>query len=343
MLLKGDLNWRGEVQPQVPVNVDKVLEDSALTSVLSFAIPLSNVVSSATGAENVDGRAIARQLRFGPADRAAQLQLLIGATALRRLSGQVDLSLKIRATFSPPYEEDEDWALRSLFQDQVSFALQPADPSLVNIDPRGVFPATDLKQVSYSNSVTWTVEGGFDSGGGSVKAGRSTQVSASSEEKDFDLKKHSVASTGRVEWVSRMRNLYSGSQPDSEGYDAHNPLSIVVRGPFTTSLDDPPQAAKSDLDLEFHAAYTGIPSDFSSRQVSFEFEARQRLMYARVAGRSGPSFARVGGKALVVPFYVIYRGRFTLDLAQRAFRLDDGATVGYNCTAQVPADPFQIA
>lgn len=345
ILLDGELNWRGAVQPEVPANASQVLQNSTAETVLSVLSPVSNVISNATGAANVDGRTIASQLRFVRADRPAELQLLVQATALRRTSGLVDVSLKTRAAFSAPYRDNDadndPWSLRSMFQDQVSFAVWPADPSLVNINPSGVSPSTNLKEVSYSNSVTWSVGAGFQADGGSVSADYSTEVSADAKASDFELSKSSSASTGRVEWVAQMRNLYSGSQPDTEGYDPQNALSIVVRGPFTTWLESPPAAAQRDLDLEFLAGYTSASSDLASRQVNFAFEARQRLIHAQVVGRSGPSWARVGGKALVVPYHVIYRGSFTLDLAAHAFRNDGGVTTGYNCKAQVPPDPFQ--
>lgn len=337
LLLQGDLTCRGDVQPQVPTNTADVVERSDSSSPPPFWLGLLGGAAAmaiqrvAPGLSNSGGQNLAPELTFGPAGPHAQVELLMEVAALQRSDGLVDIGLKTSATFTPAYSDDGNPDVRSLFQDQVSFRIWPADPSLVNINPLGVAPQTDEGQVAYNDSVTWTVGGGFEvnaSGpSANIRADYSTQVSASSVANDFGLEKSSDTVTGALQWVASMRNLYSGNQPDTQGYDPDNPLSIVDNGAFTKSLKDPPPIAKADLDLVFHAAYTSIPPDFASRQISFQFETRQRLMYDQV----------VGSTALAIPYWVICQGSLTLDLSAHTLRYDGGQTTGYNCMARLPA------
>lgn len=321
---------KGYVQSKVPSNL------SILNSGGSFTFFTMGL--NATGILNQDAKKFAEQLTYTDSRRLAGTTMFCEAYVLERESGSLDLAVKVKAVFTPGYEEDTLAERRSQYQDEVSFSITPRDSAHIDIDHRSVVPMTAINTVNYSNAVTWSAQVGFQAGkegSGSAGAGFATEASASVDKSDFGIERQTNPQLNRLTWRSAMRNVYNGEQADPGGYAS--PSSMIVSGAFTTWLRNPAAAARADLDLEFVATYNLKGHDVRSKRIILDLQAEQRLMHAESVGRWGASTARVAGVGIVVPSLVEVKGEIVIDLSTRTITIARTSQLAYTMKEMIDA------
>lgn len=259
------------------------------------------------------------------AGRNAGHNMSFNVVALRRDDNTVDITVKAHASYITSYKEAEDDPAhkRSMFRDSAAFSLgaptisgEPGPHPEITMDPASLVPATAVKSVSYSYTNSWSINGGFKGGvssqGGaadaSISGGYSFSVTASTTREDFDMARTTTQplATG---WMSNLQTMYNYSQP--EPYRVDNLNSIIGHTIFVNWVNEVPQAARSDLDLEYMAAYSvrgRLPNE-----IRIPVQLAQRLLHAEVNGRWGADGAKVGGLPSVLPNMVITKGTIVVD------------------------------
>lgn len=355
VLLQGSGMAKGMVTPDIPANVPQL---GGFLGAIS-GIPIYADIKGLMALFGIPGEALSsdvlkgflNRLAFKPGKKKVGVQSDVMAAVLEKEDGEINFAFHIANSFhNAGYEQNIRGyhPIRSLYQDQVRFNIRPKDISLVEPNHRGTMPKTDMQEANYSNSTTWNTKIGFSGDVGisgktpSVKFGISGEfsfsfaVTAGTSMKDFDMAKVSEDETKTIGWISRMRNIYlaGSNQPTGHGYNPDDPYSLVVNGAFTKWFNDPALAAKSDLDLEFLAAYKSVDPDIRNKVVVFEFSTIQRLIHAEIVGRWGIPRLEVGGAAAVIPYYVYNTGVIEIDMRNRRMEVKEKSCKGYNLKQQ---------
>lgn len=348
VLLEGAGSVKALIKPSMPANLPQLGAFLGVLNGLPYGVSVK-LIAQALGGENITNemlKGFLRNLKFRAAEKEAGVQADIQVVALEKSDGNVNFGIRVHNNYQTAYVESigSYHPYRSLFQDQVRFRIWPKDSAQVEIDHSGSIPKTDMKGVEYSNSTTWNTKVGFTGevdkegpkAGISGEVGYAFSISAGTKTTDFDMAKISEGQSDTLSWISQMRNMYKAgsTQPIATGYNPDEPYSLVVNSAFTKWLNDPPPAAKSDLELEYLAAYRSLNPDIKNELVEFEFSTTQRLMHAEVVGRWGIPGAEVGGVAGVVPYYLFTKGEIKIDLPNRQVEVRRLNCEGYDYLQQ---------
>jgi hypothetical protein len=106
----------------------------------------------------------------------------------------------------------------------------------------------------------------------------------------------------------------------TESYDPANPMTLVADKVTTTWLKDPQAEAMGQCDF-VHVYAMGIPLGWERGDMAFALT--QRVMYARVVGRSGAEGAKIGGVGVIVPAYFQVNGKLRVDLTNKSLSIVD--------------------
>lgn len=270
----------------------------------------------------------ADKLHYVEASQAARINIAVSAAALQRTSNRIDAVLQVKPTFQVDAHRADD-KTSVLFQDSVSIFIRQSDADKKDwvLNTLGLAPANAISAVQYSESHTWTAEGGINvsaKDGPSGGAGGSYSFSTSSgvTVSDFDLV-GSIVNTGGYVWNASMKNAYTDGT-SAHRYDVKTPSDIVVNGAMTKWFKDPPEVAcGAALSLPVLATFTRpAPAGASA---AFEFVATQRVQYGYIAGRWGASGAKVGGYPAIVPAVAMASGTIVLDFTQGTVKIEKPA------------------
>jgi len=192
-----------------------------------------------------------------------------------------------------------------------------------------VIPRTNNNEVSYSITTGWSASAGLsvspkDGPSANTSVNYSFQTTSTTTTKDFNIQRETISPKKYISWSSSMKNCYEAN--NGSPYDIQNPYSLVNNSAFTRWLKAVPDAAKADFSLEYQSTYSITPENIKrideQEFVSFDVLMIQRLIHAEVVGRTGQSWAKIGGNAVVYPSYVVTSGTIILNLTHSVVQIN---------------------
>ena len=326
----------GIVSPEYPDNYKDAPILNIVGALSGAPIILSPIAWAATNISGVGNHltsAYDGKLSFTSVDREdAGIKLQFDVKAMQRNDQKVDILISTHNTYIPSYADEEKlgyWdPVASLFQDRTSFTIKPKNSELLDINSPTVLPTTNLNTAQYSQTVSWGTEAGFSvSDIASASANFSVSTSSSVSLKDFNIQKSSDF-LGQVSWTSEMKNVYDGKSVSF--YDSSNPVGLVINSAITKWLHKPAPAAMKDFDLQYIVGYSSVDNNLKDQCIEFDFTATQRLMHVEIVGRTGFSFARVGGLGAAVPYVITVSGTLVVDLEKGTTEVKNTSVRGLN-------------
>ena len=105
-------------------------------------------------------------------------------------------------------------------------------------------------------------------------------------------------------------------------YDPDDPMSLVRNEITTKWLKDPEAGAMGRVEFQSIFGYP-IPEARARGDFDVSFAIAQRVMYARVVGRSGLPGLKVGGVGVIVPAFFLVQGNLRVDFTNRTISIRD--------------------
>jgi len=288
-----------------------------------------------TGAGDVNQEHLSqaiKQIKFSSNEKPSGITSIFDVTALKRKNGSVDIVIKAHITYTPGYRTKADSGeMRSCYQDMVRFDISP-NPNEINFWNMGqdtVIPRTNNNEVSYSITTGWSASAGLsvspkDGPSANTSVNYSFQTTSTTTTKDFNTQRETISPKKYISWSSSMKNCYEAN--NGSPYDIQNPYSLVNNSAFTRWLKAVPDVAKADFSLEYQSTYSITPENIKrideQEFVSFDVLMIQRLIHAEVVGRTGQSWAKIGGNAVVYPSYVVTSGTIILNLTHSVVQIN---------------------
>lgn len=355
ILLQDRLYMEGSKNISIPSLSMKGFEDSGFIKVLQspffvaasllpvmpiVKVPIaligatSGVIKNMTGAGDVDQERLSHaldEINFYLNEKPSAITSTFDVTALKRNNSSVDIVIKAHITYTPGYRTKVDSSeMRSCYQDMVRFDISPNpdEINLWNIGQDTVVPKTNNNEVSYSITTGWSASAGLsvspkEGPSANTSVNYSFQTTSTTTTNDFNIQRETISPKKYISWSSSMKNCYEAN--NGSPYDIQNPYGLVNNSPFTRWLKAVPDVARADFSLEYQSTYSITPEKSQSifgKVVSFDVIMIQRLIHAEVVGRTGQSWARIGGNAVVYPSYLVMKGRIYLDFANSQVHIE---------------------
>jgi hypothetical protein len=290
---------------------------------------------------------LANDLKYNShGNKVSTLRINQDIKVAQRENRTVDVIISPKVSYSvSEYKNDERTQI--LFQDMCIFGMSPSttkrgykgadnyvDSEHWMLNTRGVAPENSNKEINYKSVHTWTAKAGINvnaKGTASEKSGIEAGTAGSGEMsytattetsrviKEFELQYKSSFPPKGASWQMLMQ-LDAGGAP----YDVKEPATISTNNKLTKWFKDAPSIATGDLSLPFLVSFQSIDEEALRKGTArFDFGVIQRLIYGEVAGRFGLPGARLGGTAVLVPFYVVLVGTLVIDFDKRDARIEN--------------------